>query len=125
MQLFEPQIGYVERMETVHVLLAADRRDHPILVDMLRQGQLHQNPVHAVVGVQFADQRQQLRLARLRRAADRRVANPHLGRRLGLARHIRHAAGVFTHQNHDQMGHPAVFFAERRHLGGHFGLKFR
>ena len=49
----------------------------------------------------------------------------HLGRRLGLARHIRHAAGIFAHQNHDQMGHPAVFFADRRHLGGHFGLKFR
>ena len=43
--------------KTVHVLLAwRIAAITLILVDMLRQGQLHQNPVHAVVGIQFGDQ---------------------------------------------------------------------
>ena len=42
-----------------------------------------------------------------------------------IARHIAHAGRIVAHEHHDQMGHPAVFFAERRHLGGHLGLKFR
>ena len=112
-------------MKAVHVLGLVDRLDHLVLVDMFRQGQLHQNTVHLRVGIQFGDNAEQLRFRNRLRLADRRVANPHLGRRLGLTRHIRHAAGIFAHQNHDQMGHPAVLFAERRHLGGHFGLKFR
>ena len=110
-------------MEPIHILRLVDRLDHLRLVDMLRQGQLHQNAVHLRIGIQFGNQPQQLRLRNRLRAADRRVADSDLGRGLRLTRHITHARGIVPHENHHQMGHAPVFCREGLHLLGHFGLQ--
>ena len=92
---------------------------------MLGQGQLDQNAVHLVVEVQRRDDVQQFGLGDRLRLADRGVANAHLGRSLGLARHIAHAAGVLAHEDDNQMGHTAVFRGEGLHLVRHFEFQFR
>ena len=68
--------------QPVDVLPRVDRGDHRVLVDLLGERQLDQDPVHLVVGVQLADQGEQLVLADrgLQLVVDR--AHPHL---LGLA----------------------------------------
>ena len=48
------------RMESFHVLAWIDCVDHALRVDVLRQWQLHQNPIHSVIGIEPGDQRQQL-----------------------------------------------------------------
>ena len=53
----------VHRMEAVDVLGRVDRLDHPRRVDLRRQRQLDQDPVDLRVGVELADQLEQLRLA--------------------------------------------------------------
>ena len=121
--LLLPQRRHIERMETVHVLRLVDGGDHLLLVDMLRQRQLHQNPVHLRIGVQSGDDSEQLLLGDRLGLADRRVANAHLGRSLGLARHITHAGGVLAHENHHQMRHTPVFRGKVLHLLRHLGLQ--
>ena len=39
-------------MEPVHILVRRDRIDHRLFIDLRRQGQLHQNAVHAVIIIQ-------------------------------------------------------------------------
>ena len=51
--------------EAVDVLRRVDRGDHLVLVDLLGQRQLDEDPVDLVVGVQLGDQREQLVLRRL------------------------------------------------------------
>ena len=111
-------------MEAVDILPLVDRGDHLVLVDMLGQGQLHQDSVDAFVGIQVGDDAEQLGLADRLRLADRRIADADFGRGLGLARHIGDAARVFAHEDYDQMRHASVFRAESSHFGGHFGLEF-
>ena len=56
-------------MEAVHVLHRVDRVDDPVLVDLLRQRELHEDPGHARVGVQVGDEREQVLLGGRRAAS--------------------------------------------------------
>ena len=123
--LFLPQRRNVQGMEAVDILLFVDGGDHLVLVDMFRKGQLDQNAVHLVVEVQRRDDVQQFGLGDRLRLADRGVADAHLGRSLGLARHIAHAAGVLAHEDDNQMGHTAIVRGEGLHLVRHFKFQFR
>ena len=112
-------------MEAVDILLFVDGGDHLVLVDMFRKGQLDQNAVHLVVEVQGRDDVQQFGLGNGLGLSDRGIADAHLGRSLGLTRHIAHAAGVLAHEDDNQMGHTAIFRGEGLHLVRHFKFQFR
>ena len=111
-------------MKTVDVLRLVDGGDHLVLVDVLRKGQLDQNAVHFVIEVQGRDDVQQFGLGDRLRLADRGIADAHLGRCLGLARHITHTAGVLAHEDDHQMGHAPIFRGEGLHLLRHFKFQF-
>ncbi|MNR28436.1 hypothetical protein D3C85_1457600 [compost metagenome] len=63
------QAADVFPMKTVDVLDRVNGMDHRLLVDMRRQGQLHQDAVHRAVGVQLRNQFQHLVLAGIFRQA--------------------------------------------------------
>ncbi|MNO00383.1 hypothetical protein D3C81_2202590 [compost metagenome] len=56
-------------MKPVHVLDRIDGMDHRRFIDVGRQRQLHQDPVHRDVGVQLRDQVQHLGLTGVFRQA--------------------------------------------------------
>ncbi|MCY1183823.1 hypothetical protein D9M73_244730 [compost metagenome] len=56
-------------MKTVHVLDRVNGMDHRGFIDVVRQWQLHQDPVHRDVGVQLRDQFQHLVLTGTSRQA--------------------------------------------------------
>src|SRR5262249_61011314 len=49
----------VVRVETVDVLVRVDPLDHRTPADVRRQGQLHQDAVHALIAIELVDQSQQ------------------------------------------------------------------
>ena len=51
---------HVHGMEAVDILVGVDGQQNPGLVDLPRQGQLHQDAVNCRVGVQLRDQAEQL-----------------------------------------------------------------
>ena len=122
--LLLPEGGDVQRMEAVHVLLAADGLDDLRFADVPGQGQLHQDAVHLGIGVEVADQRQKLLLGDVDRTAQGRIADADGLAGLRLAGYVAHAAGIFSHQNHDQMGYAPVTGRERLDLFGQRGLEF-
>ena len=52
----------VERMKTVDVLARLERFDHPRRIDLRRQRQLDEDPVDPLVGIELADEIEQLGL---------------------------------------------------------------
>ena len=59
----------VRDVEPVDILGRVDRVDHQVGVQMPRQRQLHQDAMHRRIGVEPADQRQQIGLGGLGRQA--------------------------------------------------------
>ena len=51
----EVEPARVDGMDAVDVLLGRDRLDHAVLVDVVGQRQLDEEPVHVVVGVDLGD----------------------------------------------------------------------
>ena len=51
-------------MQSIDVLVRIDRPDHPRLVHVRGQGELHEDPVHALVGVELVEQLEHLALGR-------------------------------------------------------------
>ena len=84
----------IDDVEAVHILVRVDRGDHHLLVDMLGQRQLDEDAVHRRIGVEHADQRQQLvlrrRLGQAVGGADhaRRLGRLALGTDIDLARRV-------------------------------------
>ena len=56
----EEQEARVDRVEAVHVLDRLDRPDDPGFVDLAREGELHEDAGHALVGVQAGDEPEQI-----------------------------------------------------------------
>ena len=95
------QTTRVDHMEPVGILGRIDRIDHRLLVDLIREGQLHQNAVNRVVAVEPLDQRQKLflrgrvgqhMLEALHPGLERRlvlIADIDLARRIGADQHDR------------------------------------
>ena len=94
-----PQTADILGVETVHVLCRIDCIDHALRVDMLRQRQLHQNAVDAVVGIEPGDQRQELGFADRRRQSFLKARNAGGGRRLALVADIDLARRVLADQH--------------------------
>ena len=109
-------------MESVHVFFFVDGGNDAVFVDVIRQRQLHQDAVHALIGIQVGNQRQQLLLGNAGRPQDGGILDSHDLAGLTLAPHIGLAGRVLPYQNHHQMRHAAIFLREQGHLLRHFGL---
>ncbi len=72
-------------MEAVHVLDRGDRADDPVLVDLVGQRKLAEDPGHAVVGIEVTHDLEELVLRRLGRELVVERFDPHLTARLLLA----------------------------------------
>jgi len=60
-------------VEAIHVLVDGNRFEHGLFIEMLGQGQLHEDAVDVRIGVQFGD------LGQHRRLVDRRFVGDLLG----------------------------------------------
>ena len=75
--LFHPQRRHVQRMESVHVFFFVDGGNDAVFVDVIRQRQLHQDAVHALIGIQVSNQRQQFLFGNGSRTQDRGILDSH------------------------------------------------
>src|SRR5215210_2934044 len=107
----------VDRVEAVDVLHRVDRLDHALLGDLVGERQLHEDPVDRGVGVQLADQRQQLLLARLGRQSQVARLDPDLERRAVLHPDVDVRGGVVADEDR---GDP-----DRARECGHLGRHLR
>jgi hypothetical protein len=111
----------IRDMEPVHILGRVDRVDHQIRVQMPRQRQLHQDPVHRRVLVQPPHQRQQVGLRGVRRQPVLERGHADLDRLLALRTHIDLAGRILAHQHHRQPRHQPVIGLQGRDMGRHIG----
>jgi hypothetical protein len=90
-----------------------------LLVDVLGEGELHEDAVHLLVGVQLLDERDELVLrdARVEVVVPRLDAD--LGHGLALAAHVDLRGGVVTHEDRREAGRDPLV-AELTHLLGDF-----
>ncbi|MNN01984.1 hypothetical protein D3C81_1146200 [compost metagenome] len=107
-------------MEAVDVLGRVDGLQHRGLVDVLGQRQLHQDAVHAGVGIQLGDQRQHLGGAGLGRQAVFQRADTRLAGAQHLVAHVDVAGRVVADQHHRQARLDALGL-QGDDIGGHFG----
>ena len=105
----------VHGMEAVDVLGRIDRLDHLRFVDLLRKGQLDEDPVDGIVGVEPRHEVEQLGLRRGRGKVDLAGEEPRLGGRLPLVADIHLGRGVFPHEDDGEAGTDARAGGELRH----------
>ena len=109
-------------METIHILTVVDGLDDLLLVDMLGQGQLHDETIDIVVLVQLIDTSQQFSLCDVSLEADERrfettgLAGQHLILHIGLR------TTVVTHEHSCQMGLLATTGHDLLYLFGYLSL---
>ena len=80
------------------------------------EGKLHQQAVHAVIGIERPDFFQERLFRGFFRQYQGGVPDAARLAGLGLVAHVHHAGGVFAHTHNHQMRHAPVFFRERSHL---------
>src|SRR5512139_3622299 len=102
-------------MESVDILGRIDRLDHLRFVDLIRKGQLDEDPVDGVVGVQARHEVEQLGFLRYRGEVDLAGEEPRLGGRLPLVSDIYLRRGVFPHEHDGEAGADTRAGGERRH----------
>ena len=105
-------------MKPVHVLGRIDRVDNQILVQMLRQRQLHQNAMHRRIIVQRLHQRQQISLGNIHVALILEAVHPNLDRLLTLRTDVDLAGRILAHQHHGQTRRDAVVRFQPGNMGG-------
>ena len=93
--------------QPVHVLVGIDRRDHRVLVDLLGQRDLDEDPVDLVVGVQLADQAEELVLRGRGIEAVVDGAHPDLLGALSLVGDVHLGGGVVADQHGGEARHAA------------------
>ena len=71
-------------MEPINILRAIDGGNHTVGIDVFRQRQLHQNPVHVGIGIQFSYQAEQLRLRNRLGTPQCRIADAYLAAAFAL-----------------------------------------
>jgi hypothetical protein len=125
-RIADTQSPGIQGMKTVHVFRRIDRLDHPLLVDVLRQGQLHQDTVHRRIAVQIGDQRQQFTLAGRGGQLVLEAAHARGDSLLALVAHVYLAGGVTAHQHHGKSGLKIVGSFQSLHfLGNALAERFR
>ena len=106
-------------MQAVNVLVRADRRQHGVLVQGLRQGQLHQDAVDRRVLVQLADEPQEVMLRGIGRQPVGHRVHADGERVLTLGADVDLAGGILAHQHHGEARLQAMLGLQHRHLLGH------
>ena len=91
-------------MEAVDVLFGLDRLDHLLGVDLRRQRQLHEDAVDLRIGIELADDVQELGLARRRRQRMVEGAHPRLEGVADLVADVDLARRVVADENDGEAG---------------------
>ena len=104
-------------VEAVHILGGGDGFDDLVVVNMLGQGQLHQNAVDAGVVVQRFDAGQQLGFSHGSVVLFQHGMKAHVFAGLDLVAHIDLRGLVVAHQNDGQAGRDALGFESCRTRG--------
>ena len=104
----------VEQVEAVHILFRRDNRQRCRLIEVFRQGQLHQNAVDGVVRIQTGYQLLQFVLRCRFGQIDGHGVNADLITPDALVAHINLAGWVCADENHRQSRRDALF-AQARH----------
>jgi hypothetical protein len=116
---------HIERVEAVHVLAGVEAVDDGLLVDVRRQRQLHQHPVHKGVLAERAHRGAQRRLRCRRGQAHHARRHAHALAGLPLAGDIEGGVGAVPHKHHPQPRGAAPGGAEGGHLRGELLLPRR
>ena len=90
-------------METVHVLVRINQRQHARFVQMLRQRQLHQNAMNGRVPVQLAHRVLQLRLRAALVEPDDGGADARLDAGILLVAHVYLTGGILADKHHREV----------------------
>jgi hypothetical protein len=98
-RLPEEQEPGVRGMEPVHVLRRIDRSQHRRLVHVIRQRELHEDPVDGVVRVQVRDELEDLALGRIGGKAVVPRVDPCLLGRLVLRADVRVRGGIVADED--------------------------
>lgn len=101
----------------VHVFVRIDGADHLALVQVARQGELHEDAVDRRVLVQALHGAQQLLLRGLLRQAQNRAVHAELFARALLVAHVDGRGGVLPHE-HDRKAGRDPLALERLHARG-------
>jgi len=88
---------------------------------MIRNRQLHENTVNARIGIELADQAEQMLLRCLRRQLVGEGDNPHLFAGQLLVFNIDMRCRIVADQNHRQSGRAPVFCGHGCHVVVHVG----
>ena len=99
-------------VEGIYILFGVDSEQDLFLIKVLRQGQLHQNAVNALVMIQLVDQREQLRLGRISRKLEALRVKADLLAGAVLVAHVNLRCGVLTHNHHGKARSVTVFLFE-------------
>ena len=115
----------IDRMKAVDVLGRIDGGDHLLRVDLRRQRELHQDAVHGRIGVEPADQREQLGLGRGRRQP--MIERPHAAAdgHLHLAADIDLARRIVADQHDREPGRDAAVADQPVHRVGDLAAQVR
>ncbi len=94
----------IERMKTVHILDRINGGNDPVLVDMFRQGQLHQNAIDHRIGIHLGNQFEQIALRHIGRQAMLDTGHACRFRCLALAADIDLTGRILADQHDRQCG---------------------
>ncbi len=110
----------IERVEAVHVLLNADGAEDGLVIDVVGEGQLDEDPVHQGIGVQILDQAQQFVLADIGRyvVAERGNADFFTGSLFHA--HVGGRILALANQHRGQAGHAPGLGPHVGYFGGDF-----
>ncbi len=93
---------HIEHVQAVNVFERADGLHDDLLLEVVGQRKLHQNPVHLGVGIEFGHQGEQVGLANVDGHVVAKGANAHFFARLLLVAHIRGRVRAVADQYHGQ-----------------------
>jgi len=110
----------VDGVEPVDVLAGVDRLDDHVGIDVLRQGQLHEDAVDLGAGIEPGYDLPEALLRRLRGQPVLARQEAGLGGGLFLAAHVDLRGGVFAHEDHGQARRNPPFFFQFESLRPHF-----
>ena len=97
-------------MKSIHVLGRIHRIHDSIGVHALRQRQLHENAVDALIAIELLDEREQIRFAGGRGQIVREGQDARLLARLALVAHVDGGRRILAHLHHRKAGRAPVSF---------------
>ena len=117
--LVEPEARHILRMETVHILFGGDGSDNLLLVNVLRERQLHQDAVHLRVIVEGGYLLQEALFGAVLRQFDEMSVHADVLCGFDFSAHVGAACGVVPHDNDHEARTPTVLFFKVFHLDLH------